>query len=69
MADPYMARNALAAIRQATGKRYPDLEKLLDRMSTQELQDVIRLVRDTEDGGRRKAGSNARRMGLGHLVR
>ena len=69
MPNPHLVQTARATIRQTTGKQYPKVEALLDSMDAEQMQELIRMIRDAEDGGRRKAGANARRMGLGHLVR
>lgn len=43
-----LQRHVFATIRQATGKQYPALESLIEKMDDRELQDMICLVRDVE---------------------
>lgn len=69
MKNPHLARTVFATIRQSTGKAYPHLEPLLETMDTQQLQDLLRLVRDVKDSENMRCKGQARRMGMPGLIR
>lgn len=62
-------RNALATIRQLTGRRYDALEPILEKMSDHELSEFVRMLRDVRDGENRRCRGQASRMGLPGLIR
>lgn len=69
MPDPHLARTVLATMRQMTGKMYPQLELMLAEMDTQQLQDLLRLMRDVKDSENMRCKGQARRMGMPGLIR
>ena len=70
MPDPQLARTVFATIRQSTGnKTYRHLEKMLKTMDTQQLQDLLRLVRDVKQDENLRCRGQARRMGMPGLIR
>lgn len=62
-------RNALATIRQLSGRRYPELEKQLELMDERQLADLVRLLNDVRDGENRRCRGQASRMGLPGILR
>jgi hypothetical protein len=69
MSHPRLQHHALATIRQATHRGYPKVEAMLETMDAEQLQELIRLVTDANDEGKRSVRGKARRLGLGHLIR
>ena len=69
MKNARLAHHAVATIRQATSRRYPKLEALIETMDAEQLQELVRLLNDTQDEAKRRVRSRANRMGLGHLIR
>lgn len=58
----HLSRTVLATMRQFTGKAYPHLEPLLETMDVQQLQDMLRLLRDVQDSEKRRMQSKVQRM-------
>ena len=69
MPDPHLARTVRATIAQLSGHRYEHLDRVLDTMDTQQLQDLLRLLRHVKDSENRRCKGQARRMGLPGLIR
>lgn len=59
----HLARHITAEMRRM-GKRYPALEAMLPTMTEPQLRDVLNLLRDSQDEGKRGVQSRARRMGF-----
>jgi len=62
-------RNALATIRQLTGKRYEALELQLEGLDDRQLSEFVRLLNDVREGENRRCRGQASRMGLPGLIR
>jgi len=58
----HLARTVLATMCQSTGKRYPELEPMLETMTDPQLQDMLRLLRDVQDSEKRRMQSRVQRM-------
>jgi len=59
----HLARHITAEIRRM-GKRYEHLEALLPGMTEPQLRDLLNLLRDSQDEGKRGVQARARRMGF-----
>jgi hypothetical protein len=62
-------RNAIATIRQLTGKRYEALELKLEDLDERQLQEFVRLLNDVREGENRRCRGQASRMGLPGIIR
>jgi len=47
--DPVLTRYMRGEVARATGHCYPALDKALDRLTTEELRDLQRLIRNLQD--------------------
>ena len=62
-------RNAIATIRELTGRQYPALEPLLEGMDERQLHDFTCLLNDVREGENRRCRGQASRMGLPGIIR
>ena len=62
-------RNAIATIRELTGRQYPALEPLLKGMDERQLHDFTRLLNDVCRSENHRCRGQARRMGFPGVVR
>lgn len=59
--DPVLTRAVRGEVARATGHRYPDLDKALDRFTTAELRDLQRLIHNLQ--AKATSERNKRRRG------
>ena len=58
-----LKQHVVAAMRQM-GKRYPELEGLLDTMTEAQTRELLHLVRDAQDHEKRRMQGQMTRMGI-----
>jgi len=58
-----LRRTVLATMRQL-GKQYPALEPMLETMTTPQLQDMLRLMRDVQENEKGRMQGRMSRMGI-----
>lgn len=57
-------RHTVVATMRQMGKQYPALEPLLQTMTLPQLQDMLRLMRDTQENESRRMQGRMSRMGI-----
>ena len=64
-------RNAIATIRQLTGKRYEALEYMLElgQFDDRPMRELVRLLNDVREGENQRCRGQASRMGVPGLIR